>query len=852
MPRNLFALAALLAVLAAGIEARAACTAANPNANVAEATPTATFTDNGDGTVTHSLTGLMWKQCAEGLSGASCGTGSATTMTWAQALTAAKTATTAGHSDWRLPNKKELESIVETCGYSPAINQTLFPSTPTTNYFWSGSSYGSDTTRAWNIGFDYGAISPSGKANNNYVRLVRSGQSFSSFDSFPGYQSAALNAGLTVATLTFNEALVNNLADLPTLKAAVTFAADGTTFNALAAGDAVALSGSTLTVTFASALSGTTNKIKIAANSLKDAVGNVLASAVTTAALDATDTIPNAFVFTAQSGAALSAATTSDTITVAGINSAAAITIAGGSYAINGGAYTTGAGTVNNGDTVTVQQTSSGSYSTLTSATLTVGGVSAAFNVTTQAAPAPVYYDPPAPSVINAPRAVDTTLTGTTPVNAALGSTLTISAGAPVSGVAITLATPVAGVAAEPVAIRIGGNALAVTPLGANVVVTLKTMMLNGVPTPVLAVSSGTLTVSAAPGQPLLTVSNSGVVVTAGTNGGAVAFDGSGAAILSVTSGYVVLPANAFASVNGFAALQDGKLYAGEVATLDATGKVTSVRLGSLAGDGGAVGDALKTAGASGLINKAVVPNLKGKVARVSDQQEFADAIAASLGKDFTVQGQNGDGVLRLAFAGGTVNALPVGSIAVDTSRADGVTFANGKAEVAKSGVVTTFSPAVSDFAGLAGQLVKQDKNATLAVLEDGMIHVILNGVTYALQPGWTVSQAGGGQAGITVDGQGNILYQDGAGNRQTLYPVFADLPQLLAVFRQQDAEVSVTANGDGTYGAKLQGKSYTLAPDYSLPPTPADKAGKEWWQGDDGKIFIRNRDGSAQGFAVR
>jgi len=71
---------------------------------------------------------------------------------------------------------------------------------------------------------------------------------------------------------------------------------------------------------------------------------------------------------------------------VAGINSAAAITIVGGTYSINGAVGTAAAGTVNNGDTVTVYQASSGSYSTLTTATLTIGGVSGAFNVTTAAA----------------------------------------------------------------------------------------------------------------------------------------------------------------------------------------------------------------------------------------------------------------------------------------------------------------------------------------------------------------------------------------------------------------------------------------------------------------------------------
>lgn len=127
MYRNLLAVIAIIIMLSIIFEAGATCTAGHPNVNVIESTPTSTFTDHGNGTVTHSLTGLMWKQTVQG------------PMTWSAALAAAVADVTAGHSDWRLPNKKELESIVESCGYNPAINQTLFPSTPASN-FWSGST----------------------------------------------------------------------------------------------------------------------------------------------------------------------------------------------------------------------------------------------------------------------------------------------------------------------------------------------------------------------------------------------------------------------------------------------------------------------------------------------------------------------------------------------------------------------------------------------------------------------------------------------------------------------------------------------------------------------------------------
>ena len=106
------------------------------------------------------------------------------------------------------------------------------------------------------------------------------------------------------------------------------------------------------------------------------------------------DTTPDPFTFTAQTGVALNTTVTSNTITVSGINSAASITITGGTYSINSGSYTSSAGTVNNGNTVTVRQTSSGSYSSTTNATLTIGGVNGTFSVTTQSAPVDTTPDP--------------------------------------------------------------------------------------------------------------------------------------------------------------------------------------------------------------------------------------------------------------------------------------------------------------------------------------------------------------------------------------------------------------------------------------------------------------------------
>ena len=96
------------------------------------------------------------------------------------------------------------------------------------------------------------------------------------------------------------------------------------------------------------------------------------------------DTTPDQFIFNYETGVSLNTMVTSNTITVSGINAAAPISITGGKYSINGGTYTNASGTVNNGDKVTVQQTSSDSYLTTTVATLTIGGVSDTFSVTTK------------------------------------------------------------------------------------------------------------------------------------------------------------------------------------------------------------------------------------------------------------------------------------------------------------------------------------------------------------------------------------------------------------------------------------------------------------------------------------
>ena len=149
------------------------------NDHIPATTPDTRFTDNGDGTITDKGTGLMWKKCVEGLSGFDCATGTAGEFTWKEALAQPGVVNNgggfAGYTDWRLPNFKELTSIVERKCYDPAINLTFFPNTPS-SLVWSGSAGASYSDYAWYVNFYHGYSFNDNRVNNNRVRLVRGGQ----------------------------------------------------------------------------------------------------------------------------------------------------------------------------------------------------------------------------------------------------------------------------------------------------------------------------------------------------------------------------------------------------------------------------------------------------------------------------------------------------------------------------------------------------------------------------------------------------------------------------------------------------------------------------------------------------
>lgn len=144
----------------------------NPNSDMAYSTDH--LVDNVNGTVSDNKTGLMWKKCLEGTvySNGDC-TGTAAVYTWSDALDQGASSVFAGYTDWRLPNIKELQSIVEEKCNSPAINdKTTFPATPVASVNWSNSPR-SGTQKTWTVNFQYGVVSSADRTDSNHVRLVR-------------------------------------------------------------------------------------------------------------------------------------------------------------------------------------------------------------------------------------------------------------------------------------------------------------------------------------------------------------------------------------------------------------------------------------------------------------------------------------------------------------------------------------------------------------------------------------------------------------------------------------------------------------------------------------------------------
>lgn len=166
-------------------------------------TPTQSqFTANGT-TVTDNKTGLMWKRDYEMVDPAHPGNWQdrKDTFTWQRALQRAVNDRTAGYADWRLPNVRELRSLVDESRHDPAIDTSIFPPTQFQAWFWSSSpflDFFQNQNMSWAVNFDAGVDIGNPRIYAQYVRLVRGGDYFDNLAA--PTSSVATTSSLSVST----------------------------------------------------------------------------------------------------------------------------------------------------------------------------------------------------------------------------------------------------------------------------------------------------------------------------------------------------------------------------------------------------------------------------------------------------------------------------------------------------------------------------------------------------------------------------------------------------------------------------------------------------------------------------
>lgn len=191
------------------------------------------YTDNADGTITDNQTGLMWEkkvkldgtrdgtslhdadnyyqwagnctsQTACNSGGTCCQTsadcvsphtctiidGQSTELTIFGWVAQLNTANFAGHNDWRIPNVRELHTIVDfnviapsvapafqgaSCGATCTDITNAACSCTVSNYYWSSSTVATFPGTAWDVYFNFGFVSYDDEFSHIYVRAVRGG-----------------------------------------------------------------------------------------------------------------------------------------------------------------------------------------------------------------------------------------------------------------------------------------------------------------------------------------------------------------------------------------------------------------------------------------------------------------------------------------------------------------------------------------------------------------------------------------------------------------------------------------------------------------------------------------------------
>lgn len=126
--------------------------------------PVPRFVENGNGTVTDQLTGLVWTRNANQANG---------TSDWEQAVSGAGACKEGGYTDWRLPNRFEMESLLDLDRFNPALPEGNPFKEVQPSYYWTSTTTANSDDDAWVIHFYIGFVAKDDKAGTHHVWYVR-------------------------------------------------------------------------------------------------------------------------------------------------------------------------------------------------------------------------------------------------------------------------------------------------------------------------------------------------------------------------------------------------------------------------------------------------------------------------------------------------------------------------------------------------------------------------------------------------------------------------------------------------------------------------------------------------------
>jgi hypothetical protein len=300
-------------------------------------------------------------------------------------------------------------------------------------------------------------------------------------------------------------------------------------------------------------------------------------------------------------------------------------------------------------------------------------------------------------------------------------------------------------------------------------------------------------------------------------------------------------------------------IYKGENTQLDARGTLIQISMGSLNGLNQVPGDPLPVQ-----LDKdpgTRIPILEGPLPRFSNAVSLLDIVgdqiklalgdtSGQLSYDRTT------GVITYMLGNTAYRLIALGDVLINLNQFAGTNVAasaGGAYALASRGIQLSLSSALGYFSDLQTLVKASDTNGTLNLKPTGAIEARFAGGRYVVMPGLSASLPGNPSPlpGFESDASGYAVFRDHLGTLQTLYPAFLDVDTLNATFKTVEPTVAVTNNGDGTVTAGIAGKTFLLRPEYTVINTPTGHASDPYWL-DNGMIFFRNSDQSAQGFRLQ